>query len=477
MFFSMDYMFHSFVLPDVFVNELDYSRSTPIDAQQAKEISVHLQHTVNATKEHIRKLNIRFVRFDLMDDVSFNAVVASIARMEHLCSIRVQQSELSEPRIIALLYTVLNLPHMQGHCTEYTTMPSKHTHSSNVEMPLGSEVILKGLEITDELLTKLSTCIQDPYDRKIVAVAHMQRKQHPNGRLVEHPAKGVRKLVLSDNKLTDKGIKVVVNLFPHLTELHMAGNRSVSGLYYHCMITKRLPMMHFLNADCTGIDDTGVHGIHQGMRDRLTTGSAQDVVPLQVCLRGMQCNESWVPLLDFCAEARSAYDRLDKRFLVKHDLIRGPEHMNCNLCVLHDEINVAVFIHGVPRFDVKHCDTVSTKSVKNIAELCMLHINTIIIEECTGITGRSNRSATNLRHRYRTAMLPLLQADKLIGRVYRIDSVRLKAKNKFTGELITEDGMTTKVVGIPLPGWELSVEVAVEEEEGGMECLAKMRRR
>jgi hypothetical protein len=82
-----------------------------------------------------------------------------------------------------------------------------------------------------------------------------------------------------------------------------------------------------------------------------------------------------------------------------------------------------------------------------------------------------------LRSRYREALKPLIKSGKLKGQVFRIDSARLVATNRFTDEVRSEDGMSSKVIGTPMPGWGLVVEVAIEEDERGVEHLAKAPRR
>jgi hypothetical protein len=374
---------------------------------------------------------------------------------------------------------------MQGKCTEYRADPTKpleellKSSKDEPKYPMGSELVLKDVCLTDNDLKKLLLYVEDGdarYGGKIRSLTTSERQAGKKGYLVDNPAKGLRKLTLSDNSLSDEAMKVVVNAFPDLTELSVAGNKSITGVFYQCMISQRLLSLSFLNADRTGLDAGGASGILEGMRNRL--GVAPNIaVPFEVWLRGMECDESWAPLLDFCAQSRPDFDREGKRFSVKHDLLKGPEPKNRNLCLVHDDIDVVVYIHGMDCVRVVHPDTVSTRSVKSVAEAALREVNIVNIEACSEVSGKLNRVTAMLRSRYREALKPLINSGKLNGQVFRIDSARLVATNRFTDEVRSEDGMSSKVIGTPMPGWNLAVEVAIEEDEGGVERLAKAPRR
>jgi len=384
-----------------------------------------------------------------------------------------------------LLFTLLKLPHMQGECTEYRSDPTKpiedflKSSKGEKKYPMGSEIVLKDVCLTDNDLKKLLLYVEDGHPwhgGKVRALTASERQAGKKGYLMENPARGVRKLTLADNSLSDEAMKVVVNMFPDLAELSIAGNKSITGVFYKCMISERLLGLSFLNADRTALDAGGASGLHDGMRKRLET-APQIAVPFEVWLRGMECDESWAPLLDFCAQSRPEFDREGKRFLVKHDLLKGPELKNRNLCLVHDDIDVVVYIHGMDPVRIVHPDTVSTRSVKSVAEAALREINIVNMEACSEASGKLNRVTAMLRYRYREALKPMLNSGKFKGQVFRIDSARLVAKNMFTDETRSEDGMSSKVIGTPMPGWGLVVEVAIEEDEGGVDRLAKAPRR
>ena len=65
----------------------------------------------------------------------------------------------------------------------------------------------------------------------------------------------------------------------------------------------------------------------------------------------------------------------------------------------------------------------------------------------------------------------------MVMKVFKVETARAVYVHRFSGEKVVVDGMGIEVCGAPKPGWDVAVEVAVDEDTDMLTRLSKAPRR
>jgi hypothetical protein len=357
-----------------------------------------------------------------------------------LSVVKINTSGLHGRHMIALLYPLLRLPFMQGR---------NPMGDAKSEAAYPAEISLQNNQITDETVRLLS--------------------EMEGGFLRSSPAAGVKKLDLSYNSITDRTVRMMARLTPCLTHLYLTGNSSFTGTHLEFHVTKFSPLS-VLGMDKTGVDSQGVANLLAGLSKR----KASDQCPVELWMRGMvhQPKDNWCPLFNFCSAKVDAQKKF--RVTIKHDLQNGLGHYSAGAMSQHDVVTAKLFLNGWQPVEVRHFDIPADMPISRLAALAVNEVTAVCLEDTTR---HSNAMARALRLRYCAALKHVIKGGTMAMKVFNVETARAVYMHKFSGETVVVDGMGNDVFGAPKPGWEVAVEVAVEEDTDMLIRLSKAPRR
>mgnify|MGYP006093645293 CR=1 FL=1 len=419
---------------------LDYSQRRMIDGRDVSDLIQELRTVSHRNPDNVRQLNLSRCCLDLMRPYDNSSLATSVACFTWLSVVRINTSGLHGQHMIALLYPLLRLPFMQGR---------NPVGDAKAEAAYPAEISLQNNQITDEtvrLLSEVEGCF-----------------------LRSSPASGVKKLDLSYNSVTDKAVRMMARLTPRLTHLYLTGNSDFTGTHLESHVTKFSPLS-VLGMDKTGVDAQGVANLLAGLCKR----KASDQCPVELWMRGMvhQPMDSWCPLLNFCGAKVDTQNKF--RATIKHDLQNGLGHYSAGAMSQHDVVTAKLFLNGWQPVEVRHFDVPADMPISRLAALAVNEVTAVCLED---MTRPANTTARALRLRYCAALKHVIEGGTMVMKVFKVETARAVYVHRFSGEKVVVDGMGIEVCGAPKPGWDVAVEVAVDEDTDMLTRLSKAPRR
>lgn len=419
---------------------LNYSQRRMFDGCDVCDLIQELRNISNRNPDNIRQLNLSNCCLDLMKPHYHSFLGTSVQCFVWLSVVKINTSGLHGRHMVALLYPLLRLPFMQGR---------NPVGDAKTEAMYPAEISLQNNQITDEtvmLLSEMEGCF-----------------------LRSSPAVGVKKLDLSYNSVTDKTVRSMARLTPRLTHLYLTGNSGFTGTHLESHVTKFSPLS-VLGMDKTGVDSQGVANLLAGLCKR----KASDQCPVELWMRGMvhQPKDNWCALLKFCSAKVDAKNKF--RVTIKHDLQNGLGHYSAGAMSRHDVVVVKLFLNGWQPVEVRHFDIPADMPISRMAALAVNEVTAVCFED---MTRPANTTARALRLRYCAALKHVIERGTMVMKVFKVETARALYIHKFSDEKAVVDGMGSEVFGTPKPGWEVTVEVAVDEDTDMLTRLSKAPRR
>lgn len=266
------------------------------------------------------------------------------------------------------------------------------------------------------------------------------------------PLNGVSKLALSDSPLTDESLKCIAATFPALCSLHLEDTKVEGRGLKRTIREMRSLSLIGLDGSCVGAE--GAEAIRAGMegRSKMLKHGAKG---LEVRTRNVQeMDDRWIPLIDFTSKPINL-----PNFSIRHSLQAGLGAKPAHVCTFHPEIEVVLHISGEDPVSVIHTNVVSCKTVIALATDAVTELNLVCENDDARV---NNRIVMNTREKYREALMPLKMKKKLFKRQFKLGSVVLKSKNRYTGET-KELGVSHTFIGSPDPACDLRLEVEAED--------------
>jgi len=428
---DFDMEVQTLVLPDVFAGSLDLSRARLVSIQDGRDLSAHVSAISRSDEaKAVRQILMRETLLYKMEDLSKTSLITSMKHFKNLSIARFESCGLGKRDMALLVSELLHLPCMQGTSFYYPFQLANDGSVDTAVVPdmLRSEINIKNNDLDDQWFKSLGNL--------------------HNQRLVKSRARGVAKLVLSDNSMSDGCLRFVVKLFPNLHELHLSGNKGVVGACMGDVISK-LPELKLLNLDKTSVGGPGMKSLYNGL-----VGRTKTVMPLEMWLRSSAhpMDNHWTKLLELCVHPKT-----NGLFSIKHDLQVGigsirPREVQC-----HDNMLVIIWIDGIGEISVVHPETNATQNTNDLANRIVNEVNAVSL----GDIDASMRKRCTLRNLYVKAFESVIGEGHLKRRVFKVEQARLIKINKFTDEQVHIDGMSGELMGEVTPGWRLQFEVTL----------------
>jgi hypothetical protein len=283
------------------------------------------------------------------------------------------------------------------------------------------------------------------------------------------PAKGVQKLDLSYNEVTDKTVRMMARMTPKLTHLYLSGNRNFTGTHMETHVTKFAPLS-VMAMDKTGVNEQGIASLLTGLAKR----KAANTGPVELWMRCMvhPPKEFWCPLLAFCGAKVDTKNSF--RVVIKHDLQNCMGHFNAGATSQHDCVLVKLFLNGWSPVEVKHFDVSSDMPISRVAALAVNEMTAVCLED---MRRPANAESRGLRLRYCAALQHVIESGSMMMKVFKVETCRAIYTHLYSEEKTIVDGMGDDLIRAPKPGWEVVIEVAVVEDTGVLGRLSKAPRR
>tara|TARA_B100001057_G_scaffold480030_1_gene552400 strand:+ start:666 stop:2012 length:1347 start_codon:yes stop_codon:yes gene_type:complete len=436
-----DVLFRRFNLPEVFSCHLDLSKSNARDRRDAHSIAEYLRTLTfgnnTVSPSILKKIDFIDCGLQFMDDMAWRLTKTALNNMKFLSIVNIERSRLSESAMVDLLYTLLQLPAMQG---EQLMQDRPRTHEAEISI-------------------RSNNC----YDNMFLLLGSR------NGRdLVNDPAKGVRKLILSNNNFSDKAVAFVAVLMPKLKELHLSGNVNYHGQDLCKHVCDKFNPLTLIGLDQTGVDDVGIQSLERGLAKRFSMTSPERI---EIWMRMLSVPQDarWTPLLNFCLQPKHRFI-----VLLKHDMQRCMGHPHRQTVEVHQNVVVRLFVNGWSFVDINHMETLSTVSVNTIANIAVKELNLVCRDE---ELRAPSRAIAQLRSRYACALSQMSQSPTMAGKCFKVSTAVMKAVNKFTDKTKVISKTGNEILGRPVPGWIALVEVETEEDKEAMLALSVKRMR
>lgn len=235
------------------------------------------------------------------------------------------------------------------------------------------------------------------------------------------PLQGLCVLHLSHTLVDDSCLATITAGFPMLEELHLHDTR-VELLKAKPFI-KSMRRLRLLNCDNTRVEGAGADRVREAMLERRSAGSP---VELEVWLRGLQVDSSWVPLLHFCASKAQHLGA----YRVKHDLQVQTRRADKHGVKLHSEVGVKLMFGSADEVTVRHPRVVCTKTALQLAQEAISELNLVAIRDERVV---NDLVTMQLRRAYRGALKEHSLAGKLDGKEFEMSMLSLRRSHLYNG--------------------------------------------
>lgn len=371
-----------------------------------------------------------------LNRTQFYDVLQSVSSMTSLTAVSIQEWKDEPLRLAELIFSVLNLPAMQGLAFDYAFKLECSGLIKEIEpIKQTSELCFSSNSIDDKFLLDISI-----------------KKDHF---LCKNPVEGVEELVLSNNPLTDEAFKYLVVLFPSLKKLHLSRCTGIKASKIEKILNGYFPKLELLNLDGTSLCQDALVGLHNVMKERWRVASSPS---LEVWLRGVGIpDDSWGPLLTFCSNKGR-----NGKFTVKHDLQRFVATNNVYIEQCHEMVYVSVFFPGFAPIHIIQSDVMATHS-------CATFVNRVLRDLRMMSTAELDQSSSvKIRKEYRDAFQHLLDGGILGMHKLKAESAFMIKKNSYFYNRVIEevDAIGTPKeysvwIGPPVPGVSVSFEIVI----------------
>jgi hypothetical protein len=268
------------------------------------------------------------------------------------------------------------------------------------------------------------------------------------------PLRGLCVLNLSSTQVDDDCLPTIAGAFPMLEELHL--HHTPVRLLSARPLVKDLRHLRLLNCDHSRVDGQGAERIKAAMVDRRSAGSP---VPLEVWLRGLRVDASWMPLLHFCASKAQHLGA----YRVKHGLQVQTRRSDKHGVKLHPEVDVRLLFGSADSATVTHSRVVSTKTALQLAQEAISELNLVAIRDEKEV---HDKVTMELRRAYRRALREHSLGGRLDAKEFELSMLCLQRKQVYN-DSVTESFDHEELLGDPEFATRVTLVVDVKHKGAG----------